>query len=357
MEMLSGRGGEMIVRWWMSGCVGLLLVACLMGSQPASPGASRERWLADYRNDDGSTPDGLNTKRDDSSALQKALAAGPGVVRIGPGTFRIHAVSIPSHVELIGSGSATVLLAHERQPIFMQQGQSGWRLRDVSLRGSASGDWQNRTDQGAHGLVIEGGWDYEVSGVTVENFDGAGIQIGHTNNQAAGYAAGGVLTRVTARENSVGIRFDTRAEYITASHLHCYHNVTGMVVHAGNSNVSNSNIGENIDGLVIVDHENGSHGSITGCLINHNQRYALWAREARNGMAISNCCFFYGTIKLEKSCGVTISSGLISASISVDGEEFNRISGNHIIPLEWTFAVSPSTICDGNYTKTGPWKP
>lgn len=349
----------MIARWWMGMFGGLLLVACLMGAQskPASPGMSGERWLVEYQNDDGTTPDGQNALRDDSTALQRALDAGPGVVRIGPGTYQINAVSIPSNIELIGSGPSTMLQTRERRPVFNQQGQTGWRLRDVSLKGSTSGDWQKRTDQGAHGIVIDGGWDYEVSGVTIEDFDGAGIQIGHTNNQAAGYAAGGVLTRVTAKENFVGVRFDTRAEYITASHLHCHHNVTGMVVHAGNTNLSNSNIGENIDGLVISDHENGSHGSVTGCLINHNQRYALWANEVRNGMAITNSCFFYGTIKLEKSCGVTISSGLISASISVAGEEFNRISENHIIPLDWTFAVSPSTICEGNYTKAGPWTP
>ena len=349
----------MNTRWWMVMCGVVVFAACLMGSQskPAANAVSGDRWLADYRNDDGTTPDGQAAARDDSTALQKALDAGPGVVRIAPGTYQIHNVSIPSHVELIGSGPSTVLQTREHQPVFKQQGQSGWRLRDVSLKGTASGDWQKRTDQGAHGLVIDGSWDYEVSGVTIEDFDGAGIQIGHTNLQAAGYAAGGVLTRVTARENFIGIRFDTRAEYITASHLHCHHNGTGMIVHAGNSNISNSNIGENIDGLVIVDHENGSHGSVTGCLINHNQRYALWANEAKNGMAITNCCFFYGTIKLEKSCGVTISSGLISASISTEGEEFNRISGNHIIPMQWQFAVSPSTICEGNYTKAGPWKP
>lgn len=349
----------MNTRWWMVMCGVVVFAACLMGSQskPAANAASGDRWLADYRNDDGTTPDGQTAARDDSTALQKALDAGPGVVRIAPGTYQIHDVSIPSNVELIGSGPSSVLQAHERHPVFKQQGQSGWRLRDVSLKGTASGDWQKRTDQGAHGLVIDGSWDYEVSGVTIEDFDGAGIQIGHTNLQAAGYAAGGVLTRVTSKENHVGVRFDTRAEYITASHLHCHHNVTGMIVHAGNSNISNSNIGENIDGLVVVDHENGSHGSVTGCLINHNQRYALWANEAKNGMAITNCCFFYGTIKLEKSCGVTISSGLISASISTEGEEFNRISGNHIIPMQWQFAVSPSTICDGNYTKSGPWKP
>ena len=334
-----------------------LVVACLFGSQPnATVLVEAERQLTDFSNEDGTIPDGRGAGRDDSSALQKALNAGPGIVRIAPGTYRIQAVTIPENVTVIGTGPATILQAYEAQPAFLQQNVTAWRLRDLVIQGEATGEWQERTDRASHGMVIDGCWGYEVSGVTIRNCDGAGLQITRTNNQASGFTDGGMLTHITARDNFIGVRFDTRAEYITASHLHCHHNVTGLMIHAGNTNIASSNIGENIDGLVIADHENGSHGSVTGCLVNHNQRYAVWAKHVDNGMAISNCCFFYGTVRLENSCGVNITSGLISASIATEGPGFNRLSGNHIIPLTWTFEIAPSTLLEGNFTKTGPWE-
>jgi len=342
---------------WVLGFCGCMILVCLFGLQPqALVGVPAERLLAEFLNDDGTRPDGRAADRDDSSALRKALGAGPGIVRIGPGTYRIQAVTIPEQVTLVGSGTATVLQAFGSQPVFLQQNVAGWRLRDVALQGEATGEWQTRTDRTAHGMVIDGCWGYEVSGITIRNCDGGGLQISRTNNRASGFTDGGALTRITARDNFIGIRFDTRAEYVTASHLHCLHNVTGVMLHAGNSNIANSNIGENVDGLVIVDHENGSHGSVTNCLINHNLRNALWAKDVANGMAITNCCFFYGTIRLENACGVNVSSGLISASIATTGPDFNSISGNHIIPLTFKFDIAPSTLVDGNYTKTGLWE-
>lgn len=342
---------------WTAGVCSCLVVACLFGSQPnASVPVVAERLLTDFQNDDGTRPDGRATAQDDSSALQKALNSGPGIVRIGPGTYRIHAVTIPENATVVGVGPATVLQAFDARPVFLQKNVTAWRLRDLSIQGEATGEWQKRTDRAAHGMVVEDCWGYEVSGVTIRNCDGAGLQITRTNNQSSGYSDGGTLTRITARDNFIGVRFDTRAEYITASHLHCHHNVTGLMIHAGNTNIASSNIGENIDGVVIADHENGSHGSVTGCLINHNQRYALWARHVENGMTISNCCFFYGTIRLENCRGVNITSGLISASIASDGPDFNRLSGNHIIPLTFEFELAPSTLLDSNFTKTGPWE-
>jgi hypothetical protein len=284
------------------------------------------------------------------------LNSGPGVVRIGPGTYRIHAVTIPENVTVVGAGPATILQAFDSRPVFVQRNVKSWRLKDVAIHGEATGPWNRRQDYGAYGVLIEGSSSYEVSGIVIRNFDGAGLQIHRTNLAGAGFADGGTLSRIVAAGNFIGVRFDTRAEYITASQFDCNHNLTGLVIHAGNTNIANSNIGNNVDGIVILDHENGSHGSLTGCLANHNQRYALLARNAGNGMAISNCCFFYGAIRLENSRGVNITSSLISAAISTEGPEFNRIAGNHIIPLTFRFEFAPATLIDGNFTKDGAWE-
>ena len=84
------------------GCAVLCLCAWQTGKPTADPA---ERWLTSYRNDDGTIPDGQESARDDSSALQAALNAGPGIVRVGPGVFRIQNVTIPAGVTLQGAGS------------------------------------------------------------------------------------------------------------------------------------------------------------------------------------------------------------------------------------------------------------
>lgn len=56
----------------------------------------------------------------------------------------------------------------------------------------------------------------------------------------------------------------------------------------GSANITASNFCDNVDGLLIQDKENGSHGAVSNCLFNHNARYALWGRRIEHGMAISN---------------------------------------------------------------------
>lgn len=343
------------MRWVICGLSALALFV-LLGSRQAAPRITADRWLAEFTNDDGSIPDGSVANRDDSSALRKALNVGPGVVRIGPGRYRITEVAIPQGVTLVGSGQATILQAFNGKPALRQAGVRGWRLRDVCVQGEAEGDWRTRTDQRASGLEITGGSNFEVTGVQFQDFNGAGLQIGSTNLPAAGFTDGGLLSNLVAVRNFVGIRFDTRGEYVAASQLQCHHNLTGIVIHAGNANIANSNIGTNVDGIVIDDRENGSHGSLTGCLVNHNDRYAIHGKAVLNGMAISNCCFFYGSIRLENCQGINITSSLIGCSVATAGDNFNRFAGNHIIPEHQKFDFAPATMIEGNFTTKGPWE-
>jgi hypothetical protein len=314
------------------------------------------RSLADYANDDGRAPDGRDSKRDDTSAFRKALAAGPGVVRLGPGYFRLGEVTIPSHVAVVGAGKSTVIRRSDgAKRVFVQSKTNGWALRDLVLDGESTGDWQGRKDLGEHGIFIEHCWGYDIVSVTVRQFQGAGLQITRTNLVEAGFGAGGNLDRIEASGCAVGVRFDVRAEYLNATKLSCHHNVVGCVIHAGNVKVAASNIGNNVDGLVIVDKENGSHGAISNCLVNHNTRHALLARGVENGMAIDNCCFFFGEIRLENCKGINLTDGILGCSLRIDGDKYNRVAGNYVIPANWTFTLAPTTLIQGNFTEAGPW--
>lgn len=315
-----------------------------------------ERKLSDYPNDDGRPPDGQDSKRDDTAALRKALGAGPGVVRIGPGFYRFGDVTIPSDVTLAGAGAATVIRPNGAGRIFVQQAAHDWSIRDLVCDGETQGKWQTRTDAGQTAIFSEQCSSFEIARVTLRNFNGPALHLMRTNFAQSSFSNGGTLDRVTATGNHTGISFDVRAEYIIATRLNCSHNVTGCVIHAGNTNISASNFGPNIDGLVIVDKENGSHGSISNCLMNHNSRFALRAQAVRNGMAINNCCFFYGAIELVDCVGVNITSGIIGCSVTTKGEPANRIAGNLVIPKGFKYEFAPATLVMDNFVKEGPWE-
>lgn len=353
--MIETGRSAVIVLWLLAGgfLAGVATEARCSEAEARSAG-STDRNLGEFRNDDGSQPDGRDTQRDDTTALRKALAAGPGIVRIGAGRYRISEVAVPENVTLIGAGTATTIQSAGK-PAFMQNGSAHWSIRDLQIEGEAEGEWKTRKDGGRSGIVVRGCWGYEISGITLRNFNGAAVQIEATNLRASGFTEGGTLDRIACSENWVGIRFDERSEYIHATRLSCMRNHIGCVVHGGNMKISESNFGSNVDGVLIQDKTNGSHGTLTNCLCNHNERHALHVRDVQNGMIVNGCCFFYGTLLIEQSSGVNVTGGIISCHVKTTSDEANRIAGNLITPLNWTFSFSAATIVKDNFVKEGNW--
>jgi len=294
---------------------------------------------------------------DSTDAIQSLLNEGPGIVHVGPGEYRWGNVRVPAGVTLVGAGPATIIRA-TGDAIFDQSDSSHWALRDLTLEGSHAGPWRECNDENQSGVRIARSFAYDVTGITLRNFRGAGLQISHTKLGAntAPFSNGGYLDRITAHGNHIGVRFDQRAEYINATRFDCFQNTTGCVIHAGNVKIATSNFCSNLHGVHIEDKENGSHGCLSNCLINHNEKTALVARRARNGMVVDGCAFFYGAIELVDSRGVQITSGMINCHVTTSGEGCNRIAGNYVIPASYSFAFSPATIVENNFCESGAWK-
>ena len=317
------------------------------------------RIITDYRNDDGRFPDGFEDDTDDTHALKTALSEGPGVVFVPAGFFRLGEVAVPSGVTLIGAGSGTILRpVKDAKRIFLQKEVNGWRLRDMVLDGKASIEsWSTRRDLGESGIEINKCNGFEISGLVVNNFNGAGIQFSQKAPSLYGsHAPAANIFNIAAGGNHTGIRFDTRAEYFNASMLSCHGNVIGCAIHAGNVKITNSNFTNNLTGMLIEDHINGSHGIISNCLLNHNQQYALLARDVANGMALDNCAFFGGEILLDNCRGVNLSSGIIAGNVITRGEGANRIANNYMIVPNKTLEFCSATVIEGNFTDNGPWE-
>ncbi|MDA0833767.1 MAG: hypothetical protein O2955_01965 [Planctomycetota bacterium] len=317
--------------------------------------APTSRTLSDFCNADGHAPDGTDSDRDDTPALLSAFAEGPGVVSIGPGYYRFGDVTIPEGVTVTGAGPATIIRSNGAKNVFLQSDVHRWRLRDVTLDGEAEGSWEERLDDGAVGLRIERCYEFEVSGVIARGFNGAGLQLNHFGPDSRANGVGS-LDRISAYENFVGIRFDERAEYVTASQLLCFRNVIGCAIHSGNLKITASNFCDNVTGMLIEDKINGSHGSIGNCMFNNNLEHALICRNVEHGMAITGCQFAYSRLLIENCKGVNITNGILSLPIVVSGEHVNRFAGNYVVPKYTTYEFSPATIVQDNFTADGLWE-
>lgn len=312
------------------------------------------RNLKDFPTVNGVIPSGplAETER-----LKAALAAGPGIVNLDAGEYHFGEVTIPAGVTLVGAGKATVIKkVPGAKRVFVQDGVSNWRLRDVMLDGEAPMvDPAQRTDNGEVGITINRCGEFEVSGVTVKNFVGVGILVSYTAGTAYGnWATQAHIFNISTEGNYVGFKFDTRSEYMNVSMLTSQGNYYGCIIHGGNVKLTNSQFIHNHTGILIEDHDNGSHGAISNCLINHNVRYSIQARNVANGMLINNCCFFYGDLEVTASKGVSVTDSTIGCSVIFQNDTANLFADNFIISGDHTF--SPSTIVKDNYTEKGLWE-
>lgn len=338
-------------------CCQALTLALVLPTALTAAERPVERRIADVLKPGEAVPGGDVPNRDDSAIVQRVLDAGLGRVRLGPGIYRCSSLSVPAGVILSGSGPGTVLRARAGQPVFVQKKSRDWGIRDLVVEGTGEGNFHLRYDAGHVGIDVDGCLSYEISGVTLRNFDGAALQITHTNLAEAAFSDGGKLERITATGNFAGVKFGVRGEYVTATQLNCSRNIAGCIVNAGNTNISTSNFCGNVDGLILEDGENGSHGTIQGCLLNHNERYALRARDVDNGMTFSGCCFYFAAIELRKCRGINIVNSQINCHVLVQGESVNRLAGNLVVPDHYVFQFDPAMRLNDNFTKKGDFKP
>lgn len=325
---------------------------------PKLTGSEWARNLSAYKCDDGTTPDGTNKNHDDTSALKAALADGPGMVRINPGYYRFGNVTIPAKVIVVGAGPATIIRSNGEKIIFRQNGVGEWGLKDLLLDGESDKPTYETPDNGKQGLTVNKCHAFTINEVIVCKFEGKAVEFSGTDLAAAAFCNGGTISGLTAYGNYAGLAFSRRAEYMTATQVKSYKNVFGCIINGGNNSIGESHFCENDCGILLKDEDNGSHGSVNSCLINHNRRYAICATNVLNGHNFIGCNIFYGAVELSNCKGIKISSGSLGCPLSVSGEHANQISGNYIVEnLLKPCNLGKAVIVKDNFTDKGPWTP
>lgn len=302
-------------------------------------------------------PENYSPEMDCTEYFCQALKETKGILHITPGVYLVNDIEIPDDTILEGEGNTTVIKSAGSNTIFRLKGKKGWSIRNLKIEGTIAD--KSPENSGFKAISIESCWSFDIARVSICNCDGIGIDILETplTKEKAAYCDGGNLSQITLKNNFTGIRFDQHAEYINAIQINAYNNVTGCIIHAGNVKIANSNFCNNYNGMLIKDKPNGSHGSISNCLFNHNENCALKAVDIRYGMAISGCCFYYGKIEFDNCRGVNISNGQISCDIAITGNAKNQIINNYIIPENWNFKIAEPTLLSGNFTDNDTWQP
>lgn len=300
-------------------------------------------------------PESFALEDDCTPFIRRALAENM-CLYIEPGIYRLNDITIPDNTVLVGSGAGTILKSAGGITIFKQRHSTGWIIRDLAIDGGTA---EPSGDLGFTAISINHCWGYEISSISVYGCSGTGIDVYETplDKKYAAFCNGGNLSKISLHNNFIGIRFDNRAEYVSVVQINSYENVIGCIIHSGNLKITASNFCSNRDGILIKDKENGSHGSISNCLVNHNQRYAIRADGVRTGMAITGCCFYYGKIKLTDTVGINISSSQISCDMQIQSKGVNLLANNFLIPGSWEFDFSDSTLLTGNFHENGLWNP
>ena len=95
----------------------------------------------------------------------------------------------------------------------------------------------------------------------------------------------------------IGIHVSQRSEYFNICDCMFNGNDTGIKIVGGNTSVQSCNITNNNIGIHVVNGENGGHGIIGNCQINHNKTNSIICESVTNGFTISGNNIWYGDLK------------------------------------------------------------
>jgi len=238
----------------------------------AAHGDSRAATVRDF----GAAGDG---KTDDTAAIQKAVDAGTGDVRLPRGAYRITrpiVIDLNKHgpVSFVGSGAARIIMAGP-----------GPALKFI---GTHQGTADPETVKPEVGL--------RQRMPTVD-----GLEIVGAHEEACGIEATGtmhmVITRVTVRESLHGVHLTVRDRNVIVSNCHLYKNRgVGLYldqVSLHQTNVTGCHISYNAAGGVVVRGGSVFNVHVAGCDIEANRFNLLLENVASSGnggeVAVTGC--------------------------------------------------------------------
>ena len=300
----------------------------------------------------GAVGDGI---ADDSDAIISCFAANDRIVLYG--SYKT-SKDLPIRTgQYIYSNNATITRTTTTgggslNTIIKAQSVDNW-----SLQGLLTIVGAGNSNGGQSGLFMQLCKNFRVSGLTIENVSGAGLNF-------SGFGArgnSGLLNNISLQNNWQGAVFNAGAEYYTITNINASQNTLAISMLGGNNSIIGGSISDNVNGVYVGGTlgNNNSHGVLSGLNINHNTGYNLKAENVEFGESIIGCHFYSTTAEL----GVNIvnSKGVVFDGCTFDGfltnSDSNSPKGVNVISnclFESAFSFSGDQLSFRDcYTKTG----
>ena len=127
----------------------------------------------------------------------------------------------------------------------------------------------------------------------------------------------GFISECHFKDCITGVFADTRCEYMTISNCVLCQCSTAIKIKGGNILTTGCQITDGSIGIHILDGENGGHGVISGCQINHNKE-SVKMISVPNGYTITGSNIFYGDLTVD-NCGsqIVLSGNTLACKVTI----------------------------------------
>ena len=260
-----------------------------------------------------------------------------GVCRLGPGTFYVDGLEMPSDSMLIGSGAATVLRLVDGNNKFAVKMGSRCAVKDIYFKGAGSAPSFTSTRGTRHAIVWQGDYTQSgssanqpqfgmISGCRFINFSGSAIFCSDTGVGTSNHLE---AVNCVAQSCWAGIDVAYYSEFHKFTNVRCWSCYYGAVNNGGNNVFVNCDFSGCTEGFLMDNASNqspnNSHGSCVGCVFNHsgsNSGVGIRVLGCPNGFVFTGCQIFYSKTIIENSGGVIFNAcnyGDTNCDITIDG--------------------------------------
>lgn len=283
-----------------------------------------------------------------SSLVQAGINAGYKVIYFPKGKWYLSStLQLKDSVSIIGDGAATIIKLTGNIPAFklsISQGGNYATIQDIMITGTYSTGATTAQD----GILLDSAYAVNITNVRALNVGGYGIHI--KNN---GYCCGTYTANATrgvdvnfcyVNSSYGGIFFESKAEYNRVTGGSYNGNVYGYRNSAsGNEIVTGASFSNNTYGVYITGGGNDGHGTITGCMINHN-RTPLYLSGVTRGMYLSNNNIYgdWDSIQIINSSRIDIQGGYMTVNSGTGKIYYNNTSNCTITNVGGLLGITSS---------------
>ena len=300
-------------------------------------------------------PTGDNTVR--TNEIRNKLADN-GVCHLAPGDYYIGTLNMPQGTKLIGSGPRTRLIksVYDSSLPYAIRMFAECEIASLTILGQES-ELEPTEIGETNGIYIVGSessteqkYNCDIHDVWVQNCTAGGITFYGTGYSPLG---GCHITNAFIKNCGIGVHLGKHSEYHRVNTVNCNNCYIGILNNGGNNVIVNSDFSSNVRGIVMDNTDgtmsNNSHGTFTGCTVNHTDNNTGTAIEIINmnsGEIFSDLQLFYGGIVITGSNYINFSNVNAGTGTPIDIDGGNLILFNNCVFR--STADAPVTIVNNN---------